>query len=259
VLKSSVSLHLRGRPGSSRSQSGVRRRFLAVPLIGALTAVASLVAPALASAESQPPSTHAFPRPTFKNLSAEPQGGQALVIGTVAPGSGHVGGTVTVFARAVAETGAFKRVASAPLATSQGNFAALAPLAAGSWEVMVKFRDGQQVVTATSRTVKVTIGAKPASSITITSLKVKGKRFTLVGSTLPPGESGAKIQLLMLNTAPGTPARFVVFGSTSFGTGKTGVTFRGLSRIPMRWELQLEYIRPGEAPSFSGLTAVAVK
>jgi hypothetical protein len=212
------------------------------------------VAPPLASAESS-----ANPEPTFKTLTAAPEGGQALVIGTVVPGNGHVVGTVTVFARGVGETGPFKKVASEPLATSQGNFAALAPLAAGSWDVMVKFRDGRQVVTATSQTVKVTIGATPASSITITSLKVKGKRFTLVGTVRPPGESGAKIQLLKLSTAARAPARFVVFGTASFGSGKTGVTFRGVSAISMRWELQLEYVRPGEPPSFSGLITVSVK
>ena len=63
----------------------------------------------------------------------------------------------------------------------------------------------------------------------------------------------------MLNTAPGAPARVKVFGTASFGTGKTKVTFRGMSAIPMRWVLQLEYIRPGEAPSFSGLRTVSVQ
>lgn len=257
VRRSGLSLPLPVRPSASDRAARAGRRLLAVPLVGRLTAVALLVAPAallvapaLANAETQS---------TFKNLTVESNGGQALVIGTVAPGSGHVKGTVTVFARAVGEKGAFTTVASDVLPASVGNFAILAPLTAGSWEVKVRFEDRQQVVASTSHTVRVTIGAEPNSSIAVTSLNTKGKRFTLAGTTSPPGESGAKIELLMLNTAAGAPAQFKVFGTASFGTGKTTVTFRGMSAIPRRWELQLEYVRPGEAPSFSGLTAVAVK
>ena len=195
------------------------------------------------------------------NLQVQSQGGKALVIGTVGPGTGHVKGTVTVFARAVGKKGAFRKVATDHLSTTQGNFAISAPLAAGAWDVKVKFQDPKQgVVAATSRTVRVTIGPKPASSISLHSVKGTRGGFTLAGDASPSGESGAKIELLRLNTTPGAPARFTVFGTANLGAGKDKVTFRGKKlKKGTRWVLQLEYIRPGEAPSFSGLRTVEVR
>jgi hypothetical protein len=186
------------------------------------------------------------------------QGGKALVLGTVAPGSGHVKGTVTVFARAVGKTGAFRKVATDRLATSQGNFAISAPLAAGTWDVKVKFQDPKQgVVAATSRTVRVTIGPKPASSVSLSSLKTRKGGFTASATASPSGGSGAKIELLRLNATPGAPARFTVSGSASLGSGKTKAPFH--DRVnPGTWVLQLEYTRPGQAPSFSAPRTVTI-
>jgi len=193
------------------------------------------------------------------NFKVESQGGKALVLGTVGPGTGHVKGTVAVLARAVGKKGAFKKVATERLASNQGNFAILAPLAPGNWNVKVKFSDSGQVVAATSRTVKVTIGPKPTSGITISSFKPKSKGFTLIGKATPSGESGAKIELLRINTAAGAPAKFTVFGTAQLGAGKNKVTFHGTLRRPARWVFQLEYVRPDEAPSFSGLKTITIK
>ncbi|HUA03125.1 MAG TPA: substrate-binding domain-containing protein [Solirubrobacteraceae bacterium] len=195
------------------------------------------------------------------NFRVQSQGGKALVLGTVAPGNGHVKGTVTVFARGVGKKGAFKKVATDRLATSQGNFAISVPLAPGAWNVKVKFQDPRQgVVAATSRTVKVTIGPKPASSVRLTSATAGKGRFTVSGTTAPAGESGAKVELLRLNATPGAPARFTVAGTANLGAGKDKVTFHATKvKHGTRWVLQLEYARPGEAPSFSGLRTVAIK
>jgi tungstate transport system substrate-binding protein len=195
------------------------------------------------------------------NLRVQSQGGKALVLGTVAPGNGHVKGTVTVFARAVGKKDAFKKVATDRLATSQGNFAISVPLAAGAWNVKVKFQDPKQGVgAATSRTVKVTISSKPASRISLHSVKGTRGGFTLAGNASPSGESGAKIELLRLNTTPGAPARFTVFGTANLGAGKDTVSFHATKiKHGTRWVLQLEYIRPGEAPSFSALRTVEVR
>jgi ABC-type tungstate transport system permease subunit len=194
------------------------------------------------------------------NFRVQSQGGKALVLGTVAPGNGHVNGTVAVFARALGKKGAFRKVATDRLATSQGNFAISAPLGAGAWDVKVKFTDPKQgVVAATSRTVRVRIGPKAASSVTLNSLKTRKGGFSVAGTATPSGESGAKVELLRLNTAPGAPARFTVFGSTNLGAGKDKVTFRATTGRPGRWVLQLEYLRPGQSPSFSGLRTVVVR
>ena len=194
------------------------------------------------------------------NFRVESQGGKALVLGTVAPGTGHVKGTVTVFARAVGSNGAYKKVATDRLATSQGNFAISAPLAAGVWDVKVKFEDPKQgIVAATSQTVRVTIGAQAASSVSLNSVKTRKGGFTVAGTATPSGESGAKIELLRLNATPGAPARFTVFGTANLAAGKDKVTFRTTKlRRGATWVLQIEYVRPGEAPSFSGLRTVAI-
>jgi tungstate transport system substrate-binding protein len=194
------------------------------------------------------------------HFRVQSQGGKALVLGTVAPGNGHGKGTVTVLARRVGKKGGFRKVAAERLAASQGNFAISAPLAAGRWEVRVKFQDPNQgVVAATSRTVKVTIGPKPASSVRLASVKTRTGGFTVSGSASPAGESGAKVELLRLNTAPGAPARFSVLGKANLGAGKNKVTFRTTKvKSGTGWVVQLEYIRPGQAPSFSGLRTVAI-
>ena len=140
------------------------------------------------------------------NFKVESQGGKALVLGTVGPGTGHVNGTITVLARAVGKHGAFKTVATERLASNQGNFAILAPLPPGGWNFKVKFSDRGQVVAATSRTVTVTIGPKPTSGITVSSFKPKSKGFTLAATATPSGEPGAKVELLRINTESGAPA-----------------------------------------------------
>jgi ABC-type tungstate transport system permease subunit len=195
------------------------------------------------------------------NFRVVSQHGKALVLGTVGPGTGHVKGTMTVFARAVGKKGAFRKVATDRLATSQGNFAISAPLAPGGWEVKVKFQDPKQgIVAATSRTVNVTITPAPTSSISLHSVKGTRGGFTLAGDASPSGESGAKIELLRLSTAAGAPARFTVFGTANLGAGKDTVTFHATTiKHGTRWVLQLEYIRPGQAPSFSALRTVAVR
>jgi len=192
------------------------------------------------------------------NFRVQSQGGKALVLGTVAPANGHVKGTVTVFARAVGKKSAFRKVATDRLATSQGNFAISAPLSAGAWDVNVKFQDPKNgIVAVTSRTVSVTIGPAPASSVSLSSVKTGKGRLTLSGTATPSGESGAKIELLRLNASPGAPARFTVFATANLGAGKTKATFHAKVK-PGTWVLQLEYIRPGEAPSFSGVRTVAI-
>lgn len=193
------------------------------------------------------------------NFKVESQGGKALVLGTVGPGTGHVKGTITVLARAVGKHGAFKTVATERLASNQGNFAILAPLAPGGWNFKVKFSDRGQVVAATSRTVTVTIGPKPTSGITVSSFKPKSKGFTLAATATPSGEPGAKVELLRINTESGAPAHFTVFGTASLGVGKNKVTFKAKLTHAARWVLQLEYVRPGEAPSFSGLKTITIR
>ena len=192
------------------------------------------------------------------NLRAQSQGGKALVIGSIAPGTGHVKGTVAVFAKPVGKNAGFRKVASARLAATQGNFAVSVPLAAGTWQIKVRFSDPPQVVAASSRTVEVTIGTPPASGVSLGSVKAGKGALTAGGSVRPPATSGAEVELLALNTTPGAPARFSVLAIERLKAGKTAVTLHAKVKPKTRWLLQLEYIRPGQSPSLSGLrTAVS--
>ncbi len=193
------------------------------------------------------------------NFSVKSQGGKALVAGTVSPGTGHVKGTVTVWARSVGKKGAFHKVATDRLAANQGNFAISVALAANSWDIKVKFQDPKQVVAADSKTVKVTIGPKPASSVSLRSASGKNGTLRVTGAAHPAGESGAKVELLALNSAPGASAHFKVLATVKLGTGNDTFTFHGKVKRGTRWVVQIEYARPGEAPSFSALRTVAIR
>ena len=86
-------------------------------------------------------------------LSVKSQGGRALLVGSVAPGTGHANATVTFLARKAGSHGALseghrrpprrqrrqlRRGAAARRSTSKG------------WQVKVKFQDGKQVLGTTS-------------------------------------------------------------------------------------------------------------
>jgi len=192
------------------------------------------------------------------NFGVRSQGGNALIIGTIAPGSGHARGAVTVLARRVGAKGAFRKVATVHLAAIQGNFAASVPLAASRWLIKVIFQDPGQVVAASSRTVRVTIGPRPATSVRLRSTKLKRGAVTIAGTVRPVGSStGTKVELLALNTTPGAPARFRVLKVVRLGKHSKFTIHAALKRNT-RWILQLEYIQPGQAPSFSGLRTADV-
>jgi tungstate transport system substrate-binding protein len=195
----------------------------------------------------------------LENFSVTSQGGKALVVGKVSPGTGHVKGTVAVFARAVGKKGAFGKVASQRLSATQGNFAISVPRAAGAWNFKVKFTDSGQVVAASSKTVKVTIEPKPTSRVSLGSVKAHNAALTVKGTAAPAGEAGAKVELLALGTASGAPTRFKVLKTTKLGAGKTKFTLQAKAKKGTRWVLELEYVRPGQAPSFSALRTVNVQ
>ena len=194
----------------------------------------------------------------LKNFGVKSQGGKVLVLGNVSPGTGHVKGIVAVFARAVGKQGAFRKVATQRLGVTQGNFAISVGRAAGAWNFKVKFTDPRQVVAASSKTIRVTVGPNPTSRVSLRSVRAKQATLTVAGTAAPAGKAGAKVELLALNTATGAPTRFRILRTATLGSGKAKFTLHAKATKGTRWVLQLEYIRPGEAPSFSGLRTVNV-
>jgi hypothetical protein len=197
-------------------------------------------------------------------VSVKSVGGRALVVGAVAPGKGHAKATVTFLARKNGSHGAFRKVAVDRLGANDGNFAATLPLATTSkakkgWQVKVKFQDGKQVVGSTSATKKVAVKPAPRASAKLSSVKVSNGNVTVRGSVFPKPTSGAKVQLLALNTAAGSPDRFRVFKTVSIGRGHKQFTLHAKLKRATRWILELKYIQKGQASGFSKLRTISAR
>jgi tungstate transport system substrate-binding protein len=190
------------------------------------------------------------------SLRVKSEGGKAVVLGQVSPGTRHVKATVTVYDRKGSK-GAFKKVATDKLSANDANFAVALNLAAAQWQFKVSFADSKAVVGSTSKTVKATIGPKPSSSLTLKSATVKKGALTLSGSVKPGAITGTKVELLGLRTS-GTSARFADVGKVTLKAGATKFTIRAKLKRSYRWILQLEQVRKGQAPSYSGLKTVNV-
>ncbi len=122
--------------------------------------------------------------------------------------------------------GRFKKVATHRLGSADGNFAVSVNAKPGTWRYKVTYADRRQVVGATSRTVKVTVRAKPSSSVKLGAVKVSNGRVTVAATVSPKApRSGAKVELLVLKTTGGAP-RFVTVGSASV-KGRAKVTLHG--------------------------------
>jgi tungstate transport system substrate-binding protein len=192
---------------------------------------------------------------TISNVRVKSVGGRAVVTGSVAPGTRHLNATVQVYDRRAGSKSAFTRVATDRLSADDGNFAVARSLTAHRWQFQVTFRDPQRVLPATSRTVTATIGPKPATSVSVRSLKVSpGGALTMAGSLNPKAPAGgATVELLGLDTASAQPARFGVLARTTVRAGKTKFTLHAHLRRGNRYVLTLEYLNNGQASSYSGL------
>jgi ABC-type tungstate transport system permease subunit len=74
----------------------------------------------------------------------------ATVSGSVAPGSGHVKATVTVFARKKGSKHGYAKVGSERLNGSNSRFSISVRLSTGSWQLKVTFADPKAIVSTTS-------------------------------------------------------------------------------------------------------------
>ena len=194
-------------------------------------------------------------------LSSRAQGGQALILGQVSPGTGHVKATVTLSAKQFGSKKGFKKLTTAKLAASDANFAIVLPeLGKGTWLVQAKFQDPGQVVAAPERTVKVTVGSKPKTSVSFGSLKVANGGKLTVSGTIKPGApaSGATIEVLAMKTGGGPP-QFGEKTTVKVGRGKTKFTAHFKLKSGYRWVLRLVNKQTGQSASDTGLKTVNVK
>jgi ABC-type tungstate transport system permease subunit len=188
------------------------------------------------------------------SFRVKPEGDKAVLLGTVAPGTGHVRASVTVLARRNGK-GRFNNVATDRLSSTDSNFATAVSRAPGRWQFEVKYQDPRQVVGATSRKVTAAFGPRPASTVTLESVKVKKGALTVTVGVTPP--VAGTVELLGLRTA-GSSARFARLAKTTAKKGKSTLTLRAQLRRGSRWVLQLEYVPPGRPASNSGLKTINV-
>ena len=117
------------------------------------------------------------------------------------------------------------------------------------------------MVAAPARTVKVTVGAKPKTSVSFGSVKVaKGGKLTVSG-TIKPGapSSGATIEVLAMKTAGGPPeVRREDHRQGQVAARRSSPrTFK--LKPGFRWVLRLVNKQTGQSTSDTGLKTVNVK
>jgi tungstate transport system substrate-binding protein len=203
---------------------------------------------------------HVTVHSAITSLTARNQGGQVLIFGSVSPSTGHVKATVTILARAQGSKKGFKQVATDKLASNDANWAVAVSLAPGKWTVQAKYQDPNQVVAANPRTVNVTVGAKPKTSVSFGSVKVgKGGSVTVTGSIKPGAvKSGATIEVLAMKTAGGPP-KFGEKTTVKVKSGKTSFTAKFKLKQGYRWVLRLVNRQSGQSTSDTKLRTVNVK
>lgn len=190
------------------------------------------------------------------NLTPRSQGGQALILGSVSPGTGHVKATLTILARKFGSGKGFKKVATHKLAANDANFAVIPKLGSGNWLVQAKYGDSGQVVTARARTVKVSVKGKPNTSVSFTSVKVSKGSVKISGKIKPAG--GATVDVLAMKTSGGPP-KFGQKASVKVRAGKTKFSAHFKLKRGLRWVLRLVNKQTGRATSDSGLKTIHVK
>jgi tungstate transport system substrate-binding protein len=193
-------------------------------------------------------------------LSARNQGGQALIFGSVSPSTGHVKAVVTLLAQKQGSKQGFKKVATVNLASNDSNWASAVTLAAGKWAIQAKYQDPSQVVAANPKTVKVTVSAKPKTSVSFGSVKVGSGGSMTVSGSIKPGavKSGATIEVLAMKTAGGPP-KFGEKTTVKLKSGKTNFTAKFKLKQGFRWVLRLVNQQSGQATSNTKLRTVNVK
>ena len=105
-----------------------------------------------------------------------------------------------------------------------------------------------------------TVGSKPKTSVSFSSVKVaKGGKLTVSG-TIKPGapKSGATIEVLAMKTAGGPP-QFGEKTTVKVAKGKTKFTAHFKLKTGFRWVLRLVNKQTGQSPSDTGLKTVNVK
>jgi tungstate transport system substrate-binding protein len=193
-------------------------------------------------------------------LRARSNGAGVAVLGTVAPGFGHVNGTVTISGRPLGSKKGYKTLATIKLAATDGNFVAAPKLAPGKWQFKAVFADAGQVTASPAKTVTFKLGAKPKTAVSRTSTTVSGQTITIPATVKPKAAArGGTVKLLVLEaTSPAKP-QFDVKAKASVRKGRTKVSLKATLDGPGHYVLELQYVSKGSMSSYTTLRGVTIK
>jgi tungstate transport system substrate-binding protein len=193
-------------------------------------------------------------------LKARSNGAGVAVFGAVAPGSGHVKGTVTISGRPAGSKKSYKTLATVKLKSTDSNFAAAAKQAPGKWQLRAVFADPGQVTTSPAKTVTFTLGAKPKTSVSRDSTTVKRQTVKVPATVKPRATAkGGTVKLLVLKaTSPAKP-QFNQKDKAEVRKGKNTVTLKTKLSGPGHYLLELKYSSKGGTASYTTLRGVTIK
>ena len=193
-------------------------------------------------------------------LKARSNGAGVAVFGSVAPGTGHIKGTVTISGRPVGSKKSYKTLATVKLSGNDGNFAAAPKLASGKWQFKAVFADPGQVTASPAKTVTFKLGAKPKTSVSRDSTKVSGQ-VVKVPATVKPraAANGGVVALLVLKATNPAKPQFNQKDKADVRKGKNTVTLRTKLSGAGHYLLELKYSSKGSSASYTTLRGVTIK
>jgi len=193
-------------------------------------------------------------------LKTRSNGAGVAVFGTVAPGFGHVKGTVTISGRPLGSKKGYKKLATVKLAATDGNFAAALKLAPGKWQFKTVFGDPGQVTTSPAKTATFKLGTKPKTSVSLKSVKLSGQTVKVAGALKPtPTAAGGTVKLLVLKATNPAKPRFNQKAKASVKKGKTDVSVRAKLNGAGHYVVELEYVSKGSSSSYTQTRSVTIK
>jgi tungstate transport system substrate-binding protein len=210
-------------------------------------------------------------RSSIKISSDHPSAGGLSVTGSVTPAALDNNATVALLVRPKGSTGSFREIGVTSLVAKQSAFAVTGNMKPGQYTVEVRYNDPGEIA-GTTAVLNVNV---PSGSTTVkfTSATVKNGALTVTGTlSQAPNAAGAKVELLGERTAPlktikatrasiaaAAAAGFPVIAKTSVAKGKTTFTIKTKLTRGFKWALELEYVNPTQATSYSQARTVSVR
>ena len=193
-------------------------------------------------------------------LKARSNGAGVAVFGSVAPGTNHSKGTVTISGRPVGSKKGYKKLATVKLAATDSNFAAAPKLGPGNWQFQAVFADTGQVTTSPAKTITFKLGAKPKTSVSRDSTTVKGQVIKVPATVKPRAAAkGGVVTLLVLKATNPAKPQFNQKDKADVRKGKNTVTLKTKLSGAGHYLLELKYSSNGSTASYTALRGVTIK